>query len=54
MTASSETSARFRARARECRQMAEEVREPDWRETLLGLAQDLEDEADKIEAEGND
>lgn len=31
--------------------MADEVREDDWRKTLLGLAQDLEDEADKIDGE---
>ena len=46
-----ETSARFRKRARECRQMAEEVREPDWRNLLLELAQDLEGEADNIQNE---
>ena len=46
-----DTSARFRRRAGECRQMAAEVKESDWRETLLGLADDLEDEADKIDAE---
>ena len=45
------TADRFRRRAAECRQMAEEVREPDWIQTLLELAQDLEDEADKIDAE---
>ena len=54
MTASNETSARFRTRARECRQMAEEVRELDWRKTLLELAQDLEEEADKIDDEDSD
>jgi len=52
MTVSKETSARFRTRARECRQMAEEVREPDWRKTLLALAHDLEEEAGRIEDEG--
>lgn len=31
--------------------MADEVREPDWRNTLLELAKDLEDEADEIDAE---
>ena len=45
------TAARFRKRARECRRMATEVRENDWRETLLGLAQDLENEAGRIDAE---
>jgi hypothetical protein len=46
-----DTAQRFRKRARECRRMAEEVREPDWLNTLLKLAKELEDEADKIEAE---
>ena len=46
------SAARFRRRAAECRQMAEEVREPDWRRLLLDLAQDLEDEADKMDSEG--
>jgi hypothetical protein len=46
-----DVATRFRQRARECRQMADEVRENDWREMLLGLAQDLEDEADKIDGE---
>ena len=46
------TAARFRTRARECREMAAEVREPDWIKLLLELAQDLEDEADNIDAEG--
>lgn len=45
------TAARFRRRAAECRQMADEVREPDWIKLLLELAQDLEDEADRIDAE---
>ena len=31
--------------------MAEEVKEPDWIKWLLGLAEDLENEADKIEDE---
>lgn len=44
-------AARFRMRARQCREMAAEVQEPDWRETLLGLADDLDAEAQKIEAE---
>ena len=46
-----DTASRFRRRARECRQMAAEVKEPDWLRTLLDLAQDLEDEADKIDTE---
>jgi len=46
-----DTAARFRRRARECRDMAQEVQEADWRNTLLGLAQDLVEEADRIDAE---
>lgn len=46
-----DTAARFRRRALQCREMAAEVQEPDWRETLLGLAKDLEDEARKIDSE---
>jgi hypothetical protein len=46
----SNSAALFRRRARECRRMASEVKEPDWRNTLLSLAQDLEDEAAKIDA----
>ena len=46
-----DTAARFRRRARECREMAQEVQEADWRNTLLGLAQDLVEEADRIDAE---
>ena len=53
MTADKETSNRFRQRARECRAMAEEVQESDWRKTLLDLAQDLEDEAEQMEAEAS-
>jgi hypothetical protein len=45
------TSRRFRQRARECRRIADEVREPSWLKALLALAKDLEDEADKIDAE---
>ena len=46
-----DTVARFRERARKCREIAAEVRTDDWRQALLTLAQDLDDEADKIEAE---
>ena len=34
--------------------MAAEVRKPDWRKTLLELAKDLDEEADKIEAAPSD
>jgi hypothetical protein len=42
---------RFRMRACECRRMAEEVKEPDWLKTLLELAEELESEAERMEAE---
>ena len=45
------TAQGFRERARECREVAEEVREPDWLKMLLELAEALEDEADMIDAE---
>ena len=41
----------FRRRAAECRQIADEAGSDEWREALLTLAQDLEDEADRIDAE---
>jgi hypothetical protein len=44
------TATRFRKRARECRRIADEVREPSWLKALLALAKDLDDEADKIDA----
>lgn len=37
-------------RARECREIADEVQEPDWRETLLKVASDLENEAQRMES----
>lgn len=45
------SSKRFRQRARECRRIAEEVREPSWRQSLMDLAKVLDDEADKMDAE---
>lgn len=44
----------FRERARECRDVAAQANDEEWRRTLLTLAQDLEDEADKIDAEKPD
>ena len=44
-----ETAARFRKRARECRELAAQVTDEAWLESLLTLAQDLEQEADQIE-----
>ena len=46
-----DTAARFRKRALECRRIADEAKSPDWRDSLLTMAKDLEDEADKIDAE---
>lgn len=51
MPTASMTAQRFRQRARKCREVAEEVQEPDWLNFLLELANDLEEEADRIEAE---
>ena len=48
-----DTAARFRKRARECRKIAAEAKTDYWRQSLLTLARDLEDEADKIDAEDN-
>ena len=44
---------RFRERARECRKIADEAKTADWRESLLTMAKDLEDEADNMDAEDN-
>ena len=46
-----DVSARFRRRARECRDLAEQARTDEWRELLLALAKDLEGEADAIDNE---
>lgn len=45
-------AARFRARANECRRLAPRA-DPETGRFLLELAVDLEDEADKIDAEGD-
>ena len=42
---------RFRERARECRRISHDAQSTVWRTSLLTLAKDLEDEADKIDAE---
>lgn len=42
---------RFRERARECRNIASESKSQNWRESLLALAKDLEDEADDLDRE---
>lgn len=46
-----ETAIRFREPARKCREIAAEVKTEEWRESLLTLPQDLENEADEIDAE---
>lgn len=46
----SEESARFRDRARQCRALAEVARDSFSRKTLTEMADDLEAEAEKIEA----
>ena len=43
------TAGGFRKRALECRKIAAEVHEPEWRVTLLELADDLENEADAMD-----
>lgn len=47
----SETSERFRKRAKDCRNLAPQARLPMIREELLRLAEELDEEADLIEAE---
>ena len=47
----SEESERFRIRAKECRELADKARDPVARRTLVEIADDLEVEADMIEAE---
>lgn len=42
-------SDRFRARARNCRHVAAQTKDAEWRQKLLSPAQDLEDEADTID-----
>lgn len=41
-------SERFRARASECRRLAASASDAYWRDMLLNLARDLEDEAGRI------
>ena len=50
----SDDADRFRKRARDCRKIADEAKSTNWRESLLSLAKDLEDEADKIDEEESD
>ncbi|MFL6755318.1 MAG: hypothetical protein ACJ8EH_01725 [Sphingomicrobium sp.] len=47
----SEESDRFRTRARECRQIAAKVKDESWAQTLTDIADELDEEADKIDRE---
>lgn len=47
----SEDSDRFRSRAKQCRQLAKDARDEDSRRTLSDSAEDLEAEADQIDAD---
>ena len=49
-----DTASRFRERARYCREIAAAAGSDIWRRSLLQLAQDLEDEADAIDAEAKE
>lgn len=42
-------AARFRKRARQCRELAQDESDRDMRRTLLTVAKDLENEADEID-----
>lgn len=46
-----EDAARFRRRAHQCRHLAERARDEYSRDTLSQMARELEEEADKIDAE---
>lgn len=48
-----DVSRSFRNRASDCRNLAAQAGSEEWRNSLLSLAKDLEDEADKIDAEGD-
>lgn len=47
----SEESDRFRLRARQCRELSALARDPYSRDTLSQMAIELDEEADRIEAE---
>lgn len=47
----SDESNRFRARARQCRELAEVAKDDHSRQTLSQMAVDLSEEADRIDAE---
>ena len=46
-----EEADRFRARAKQCRELARNARDPASRRELTNMAKELDEEADKIEAE---
>jgi len=46
----SDDAARFRQRARKCRELAKHAKDEEWCDALEALARDLEDEAERIEA----
>jgi hypothetical protein len=47
----SEAADRFRERARECRETAATARDSYWRDRLVAIAAELEEEADRIDFE---
>lgn len=47
----SDEDKRFRDRAKDCRDLAGVTYDDSWRQTLLNMAEDFEEEADRIEAE---
>jgi RNA polymerase subunit RPABC4/transcription elongation factor Spt4 len=51
---SKEDAFRFRQRASDCRRISDQAKSPEWRDSLVVLAAELEAEADKIEGEEED
>lgn len=47
----SDEAKRFRDRAKDCRDLAGATYDDRWRQTLLNMAEDFEEEADRVEAE---
>ena len=46
----SDDADRFRSRAKQCRQLAEDAHDAESRQTLIDMADDLDAEADAIDA----
>ena len=46
-----EDASRFRERARQCRQLAKDARDDEARKTLNEMGDELDEEADRIDAE---